>query len=154
MQNRGLLSALVVSTSLAFVGCGNDDGRTSPTPDQATPGYSLSGGKATPDFEGPGAAGVCADDPQEIVHVVFESDVPQPRCAFVRGSQRLSVANNLESSVVARLGRAELLLPAGSTVTLSEPFSDYLEPGGYTMTTDLYDGNTYSVEIRYEGDLG
>ena len=143
-------SILLVLAALISGACSTDteprqsnSSSPSPTP---TAGYSLSGTRAKPDFTGPGASGACATDDAEIVSVVFEQDVPVPRCVVVRGSQRLRITNNVDQTVIARLGGAEITLPPDSTVTLAESFSEYLEPGGYFLTTDLYSGG---MEIRF-----
>ena len=155
VERKRFLSTLVaVACLVVVVGCGSGKERAravpSPTGMEGSARYSLSGTKAKSEFTGPGAAGVCPESADEIVSVVLEMDVPQPRCILVRGWQRLRVTNNLSQTVNARLGGAEIHLPQGSTVTLAESFSEYLEPGGYTMTTDLYGGDTYGVEVRFE----
>lgn len=154
MRRLAELSVTLVALSLVLAGCGGTDDSASPRPSssdaspQGTPGYAISGAKAQPDYTGPGAAGVCPVNDGEIASVSFEQDVPSPRCLVVSGPQRLRVTNNLEETVVARLGGAEINLPAGSTVTLVESFSEYLEPGGYYLKTDVYGGG--GMEIRFQ----
>lgn len=153
MKRPAMLSSLVVAVGLVLIACESADKEASPKASAAsvaspleTPGYLL-GFQAPPDFTGPGAAGVCAEDDSDIVTVVLEQDTPSPRCLVVRGSQRLRVVNSVDKTVFAKLGGAEITLPSGSSVTLAEGFSVYLVPGGHFMTTDLYAGG---VEFRLE----
>lgn len=105
--------------------------------------------RATPDYIGPGAAGVCGlPAPTELVTVTFELDVPSPRCLVVTGNQRLRMINRFAKHAVGRLGKVEFVVPARGSVILDRPFRDYLMPGGYFLKTNLYSGG--SGEIRYE----
>lgn len=141
----------MIVAGLVLAGCdsastkASSEPSRSPTPSPAgTPSYRL-GFVGAPDFIGPGAAGACSEDDAEIVTVVFEQDTPSPRCLVVTVSQRLRVVNNVDKTVTARLGGAEITLPPGTSVTFTEPFSIYMVPGGHYMTTDLYSGG---VEFR------
>jgi hypothetical protein len=129
LKPRGV--ALFVCVLVAFAGCNGSD----QAPDA----------RATPSFTGAGAAGVCAEQKGKTVVVTFETDVPNPRCVLVGGSQRLRLVNHFDRRVVATLGRLRLVLPAGGSATAKQTFDAYLRPGGYFLTTDMY-----NVEVRYD----
>ena len=145
--------------ALAMLGCADSAVSPLSSPSTTTPrasggptvmgaSYSLRPGvRAEPDFIGPGAAGVCPTESHELVSVTLEIDVPNPRCAVIKGSQRLRVTNHTSEIVHAVLGPLEMVLPPGSSLTIKEEFRTYLEPGGHTMTTDFYSGGT---EFRLE----
>lgn len=140
---KGAVRTLSILALLAVAACGVES---------SAPGSASD--LATPTFTGAAAAGACAEFPDEVVHITFERDVPHPRCAFVRGSQKLRLTNHFDARVVATLGRWRLAVPAGGTVLEEETFGENLAPGGHLMTTDLYEGDTYTVEIRYEEPPG
>lgn len=104
-------------------------------------------GKATPDYTGPGAAGVCGlVNPGEVVTVFLELDVPMPRCVVVTGRQRLRVVNRFAHRVVVQLGGLEFVVSGKGSMTVDKSFNTYLTPGGYFMKIK----NGYGAEIRYE----
>lgn len=126
---------------LSLAACDPPNGPPVPTtvPSVAS-GYTLDDGpKARPEFVGPGAAGVCAIAPGAFAEFVLEIDTPNPRCSEVRGHQGMRIVNHFPRRVTARLGGLQVFLAPGGAVTVTEPFSAYLEPGGHSIRiTDAY----------------
>lgn len=78
----------------------------------------------------PAVAGACSDERErDVVEVVLQADgVPSPRCTRVRRSQRLAVANETLTEIVAQLpDGAALTVPSGASRTFPGTLSEHTE---------------------------
>ena len=89
------------------------------------------------------AAGICLEPPTgDVVTITIYPDIPSPRCAQVRGDQRLSFVNETTESIQVTLADYDLTLAPGETQAIEAPVGAYLAPGVHTAHTSTYGGES------------
>lgn len=131
MKAKRFMTALLLGmvVVLGLAGCKAAGGKATqakPTPTilvstQAEP-------LATPHAQEP-AAGICASPEGEIVKVILNSDMPDPRCTIVSADQKLDVVNHTQSVLEVSIGRFTATLEPGVDTLFDTPFGEYLAPG-------------------------
>jgi hypothetical protein len=87
------------------------------------------------------AAGICGAMEGETVTFAISLDVPSPRCAQVRPSQRLEIVNTTDAPVVVTFAGRELPIEARGSFRIDEAFGSYLAPGVHFIYVTQGTGN-------------
>lgn len=82
----------------------------------------------TPECEGCCAAGICAVFPGDIVALSINLDVPDPRCANVKGHQHLKVINTTDETQRITIGDKSFNIEPGGEHLIDEELSTFLQP--------------------------
>jgi len=83
---------------------------------------------ATPAAQSP-AAGICGEFSGELVTIVINPDIPDPRCARIQPTQKLVVINHRGEVIQVRIGDFEASIQPDSQQLFDLPFGEYLAPG-------------------------
>jgi hypothetical protein len=87
---------------------------------------------ATPIADSP-AAGICGEMQGEIVTMMINPDMPDPRCLKVQGSQRLRVINQRGEPLEIVLAGATATLQPGEEITFEHRFDELMLPGVHAL---------------------
>lgn len=87
------------------------------------------------------AAGICGLMEGEWVTFTVSLDVPSPRCAQLRPSQRLEISNPTPAAVVVTFAGQDFSIEAGNNVRIDEPLGSYLAPGVHDIYVTQGSGN-------------
>jgi hypothetical protein len=87
---------------------------------------------ATPYAQEP-AAGICTSFEGQMVKVIINQDIPDPRCAKVRADQKLMVVNHTQDTLQISIGRFTASLESGKETIIDTPFGEYLEVGVHQL---------------------
>lgn len=91
--------------------------------------------KKAPDLDTP-VAGICSEViPGQIVTVmIYDDNVPSPRCLKVTADQTLRYTNNSGNPLIFELGSESVTIAPGESATLDRNFGEFLLPGGHLST--------------------
>jgi hypothetical protein len=88
--------------------------------------------RATPVAQSP-AAGICGAWEEDEVTFTILPDIPDPRCGEVRPGQTLTVVNQREEVIRARIGLFTAEIAPGKEHVFDVPLGEYLMPGVHVV---------------------